>query len=300
MQSIINYLKEPRLIFVGLLKKINFLFSDKLYLRIMFYLRMKEKLNLDSPQTFNEKLQWLKLYDRNPIYVNLVDKVKVKEYVENVLSSDVIIPTLGVWKSFEEIDFSKLPNQFVLKTNHSGGNTGVVICKNKASFDYVGAKKRLERSLKTNPYKTTKEWPYKNVIPCILAEKYIEDDRGILEDYKFWCFNGRVECVFICEGRNSNRSVFFNFYNREWKRLPFAQGGPTSDEIRPKPAKLDLMIRYAEQLAKDKRFVRVDFYYVDSRIYFGEITFFDSSGFGVFKPKGWDLEFGKLLNLKEQ
>lgn len=297
MRSIGYFVAHPRDLLIGLLRWAHPLFSDELYLRLLFRLKMGYRLHLKHPRTFNEKLQWLKLNDHNPAYVDMVDKVKVKDYVRGVLGEDVIIPTLGVWGSFDEIDFEGLPEQFVLKTNHSGGSTGVVICREKKRMDKDAARRQLEESLRRNTYAKTKEWPYKNVVPCIFAEAYIGDESSQMEEYKFWCFNGKVQVAFTCEGRFSSEGVRFNYYSREWQRLPFAGGGATSEHVCEMPPLYERMVEYAEKLAVDMAFVRVDLYNDGVRVYFGEITFYDSSGFGKFTPEVWDERLGALIDL---
>ncbi len=297
MQPLQHYIRHPKDILIGLLHRATCLLPDALYLRLMFRLKMGYRLDLKNPRTFNEKLQWLKLHDRNPDYTRLVDKIAVKEYVAGVLGEEVIIPTLGVWEHFDDIDFDTLPEQFVLKTNHSGGSTGVAICSDRASFDFATARRMLEASLRRNTYTTTKEWPYKGVRPRILAEKYMGDTSAELVEYKFWCFDGRVADVFICEGRFSAEGVFFNHYDRDWKRLYFSQDGPCNDVVRPRPKLFDRMLEYAERLAAGYPHVRIDLYSDEAGVYFGEITFFDSSGYGRFDPPAWDLRYGELIDL---
>lgn len=292
-----EFIKEPKNILIKLLKHTSFLYSDKCYLQMQYYLLMGKKLDLQNPKTFNEKIQWLKLYDRNPEYIKMVDKIAVKDYVKEKLGEEVVIPTIGTWDRAEDIDFDALPNQFVLKTNHSGGSLGVVICKDKAALDIAKARKRLNHSLKINLYPSTKEWPYDGVKPQILAEKYVGDTSSQLEEYKFWCFNGKVEIVFICEGRFSKEGVHFNFYDKKWNRLPFAQGGSTNDHVREVPPMYEKMIEYAEKLAENIPFVRIDLYNDGKQIFFGEITLYDSSGFGKFDPPEWDYKIGEKLKL---
>ena len=202
---------NPRRVFSKVWEKCSPIFvNDELYTRVRYYLHMGKKLNLNNPQTFNEKLQWLKLYDHNPLYTKMVDKYAVKEFVSQVIGEEYIIPTLGVWNHFDEIDFDALPNQFVLKTNHSGGNTGVVICKDKKEFDYHSAKKKLERSLKSDISRKLVEWPYRNIERRILAETFLGDD---LTDYKFYCFDGEPRYLYISEGLDDHSTAAISFYN---------------------------------------------------------------------------------------
>ncbi len=300
MRPFIEFIKDPKAILIGLLKRCANLFSDKHYLQMMYYVKMGRRLDLTNPKSFTEKLQWLKLYDRKPIYPQMVDKIAVKEYVKNILGEEVIIPTLGIWDSFDEIDFEALPDKFVLKTNHSGGNSGVVVCADKSSLDKISAKKVLEHSIKTNTYSTTKEWPYSLVKPQIFAEEYLDGDPVLgLIDFKFLCFNGKVKVVYISEGKNINQ-VTHSFYTRDWERLPFSYESPYNPENFSKPENYDKMAECAEKLAQDTYFSRIDLYSVDNQIYFGEVTFYPTSGYGKFDPKEWDYKLGDLLVLPSE
>lgn len=268
------------------------------YLKWHFKRTLGYPLNLDNPRTFNEKLQWLKLHDRKTLYTKMVDKYEVKQYVAELIGDDYIIPTLGVWNHFDEIDFDKLPNEFVLKCTHDSGST--VICTDKKIFDKNKAKKVLERAIKHNfYYKGGFEWPYKNVKPRIIAEKYMIDRLSDgLTDYKLMCFNGKVECTFTCTGRNSERGLHVTFYDREWRKMPFARHYPVEKEPMPKPKNYEKMVRLAETLATQLNFARIDFYDINENVFFGEITFFPGNGYEEFTPKEWDYKIGDWLNLK--
>lgn len=269
--------------------------NDKLYLKIFYRQIFNERLNLDNPQTFNEKLQWLKLYDRKPIYVIMVDKYEVKKYVSNIIGDEYIIPTLGIWDNFDDIEFDKLPEQFVLKCTHDSG--GIVICKDKKNLNIKEAKRKIEKSLKRNYYYYTREWPYKNVKPRIIAEKFISDDsKEELLDYKIMCFNGKAEYSFVCSERHSN-GLKIDFYDLNWKKMPFKRHYPNSDRKLEKPLNYNLMIELAERLSQNTTFLRVDFYEVNGKTYFGELTFFPGSGFEEFSPKEWDRKLGELIDL---
>ena len=269
---------------------------DDVYVKIVFRLKMGYKLNLKNPKTFNEKLQWLKLYDRKPIYTDYVDKYKVRNIVENLIGNKYLIPLLGVWNSFEEIDFNKLPNQFVLKCNHDSG--GLVICKEKSSFDIKAAKNKINSSLKTNYYYHSREWHYKNVKPLIIAEKYIEDYSGALIDYKFFCFNGKSDFVMICVDRFTDKKKFY-FFDENWKRLKFTKSDfEDSEQIHiPKPKNLNKMFEIASVLSNDMKFARIDLYECDEKIYFGEITIIPDSGFDNTFNKDTDLFLGSKILL---
>jgi len=287
--------------------------DDALYLKKLYKAKMGRDLDLKNPDTFNAKLQWLKLYDRKEIYTTLVDKYKVKDYVAEKIGPEYIIPTLGAWESFDDIDFSALPDQFVLKCNHDSG--GLVIVRDKAAFGTSKkkmAKKKLERSLHKNFYTWSREWPYKNVKPLILAETYMEQDSvpdsiqqdlsngSNLVDYKLMCFNGKVKCSFTTVNRWAKSGVEMTFYDREWKRLPFERHFKSSKEDVPKPAAYEEMVMLAEKLAEDIPFCRIDFYEVNGRPYFGEITLYPGSGFEEFTPEEWDGILGSWLTLPEK
>jgi len=267
------------------------------YLQRMFYKRMGYELNLQNPQTYNEKLQWMKLYDHNLLYTKLVDKYEVKHYVSDTIGSQYIIPTIGVWNKVHDIDFEKLPNQFVLKCTHDSG--GLVICKDKNSFDTSKAKKILKKSLKRNFYYMGFEWPYKDVKPRIIAETYMEDSKTKeLRDYKFFCFDGVVKALFIAtERQKEGEDVKFDFFDANFNHLPFRQGHENAEEVPEKPICFEEMKRLASILSKNMPQVRVDFYEVDGKVYFGEMTFFHHGGWTPFEPSKWDNIFGAWLIL---
>lgn len=280
----------------ALVNNFRFILSDKIFFKLIFKCRMGYDLNLDNPKTFNEKLNWLKLYDRNPFYTTLVDKYAVKQYVSNKIGPQYIIPTLGVWNNFEEIDFNMLPNQFVLKCTHDSG--GLVICKDKSFFDMADAKKKLTRSLKRNYYKSYGEWPYKDVPPRIIAEKYMEDENGELRDYKFFCFDGIVKSLFIATDRQKKDvATKFDFFDREFNHLPFTKGHPNSIIPPTKPSCFNEMIRLAEILSENIPHVRVDLYEIKGKVYFGEMTFYDNSGIVPFNPPIYDEIWGEWIRL---
>ena len=282
-----------------LLHKIFMLLPDRIFLKIRYRREMGKKLDLRHPKTMNEKLQWLKLYDRQPRYTSYVDKVQVKEYIGKTIGKEYVVKTLGVWQSFDEIDFDALPDKFVLKTNHSGGNHGVVICKNKATFDCEAAKCQLEESLKEDIFSWYREWPYKNVKPCIFAEEYLEDPAvGELCDYKFYCFDGYVDAVMICIDRQIGDPKFY-FFDKEWKLCRYNKRGKEApaDFTLPRPENLDKMFGIAANLSKNIPFVRVDLYNVSGKIYFGELTFYPASGFDRNRLPEMDLYFGNLIKL---
>lgn len=257
-------------------------------------------MNLDSPKSYNEKLQWLKLFDRDSKYTKLVDKYEVKKYVSSVIGNQYIIPTLGVWDSFDDIDFASLPDRFVLKCTHDSG--GVVICKDKSTFDKVKAKRIIQSSLKKNFFYEGREWPYKNVKPRVIAEKYMEDpDSGELPDYKFFCFDGVVKALFIATDRQKkDEDTKFDFFDAEYNHLEFTNGHPMAKETPAKPKCFEEMKELAALLSKGIPQVRVDFYEVNGEVLFGELTFSHWSGLTPFVPEKWDNIFGSWINLPQR
>lgn len=290
---------KPNLLGSAILTRIAPIFPDRLYLQLRFRLEMGYRLDLDDPKTFSEKLQWLKLYNRKPEYTQMVDKVGAKEYVASIIGEEYIIPTIGVWDKFDDIDFDKLPNQFVLKTTHGGGSTGVVICKNKSTFDIVAAKQKLNRSLKSDIYTRLREWPYKNVRRRIIAEKFLSDNtHADLPDYKFYCFNGEPMYCQVIRGRNELETI--DFYDMEWNHMPFVGLNPVAKNGNTpvaRPLHLDNMIAVCKKLAKDTPFSRIDLYVINNKEYFGEITFYPMSGLGEFRPKEWNVKLGEWIKL---
>ena len=273
--------------------------SDEKYLKMVYKLFFGKKLDLNNPTTYNQKLQWLKINDRNPLYTTLVDKYEAKKYVAGIIGDNHIIPTLGVWERFEDIDFDSLPNEFVLKCTHDSGC--VVICKDKKTFDYKAAKKKITKALSVDYFYLGREWPYKNVKHRIIAEKYMVDESSYeLKDYKFFCFNGEVKAMFIASDRNiPNEETKFDFYDPDFNLLPFTNGHPNSKKEMKKPESFELMKSFAQTLSKGLKHVRVDFYCINKTIYFGEITFYHWSGFVPFKPDEWDNIFGEWLDLNK-
>lgn len=270
---------------------------DELYLKVMFRKAMGYWMDFNNPMTFSEKLQWLKLYDHNPLYTIMVDKFKAKEYVRNLIGEKYIIPTLGVWSSFDDIDFDRLPNQFVLKCTHDSG--GLIVCKDKSRFNKFRAKQKLEACLKSKFYRLNREWPYKNVPPRIIAEKYMEDaETKELRDYKFFCFDGVVKSMFIASDRQSDcGDTKFDFFDDDFNHLDFLQGHPNANQIPAKPICFEEMKLLAAKLSQGIPHVRVDLYEMNGQVYFGELTFFHYSGLTPFKPIEWDYKFGEWLLL---
>jgi hypothetical protein len=260
----------------------------------MFRCRCRYKLDLNKPKTFNEKLQWLKLYDRCPLYTSLVDKYAVKAYVAKMIGNQYVIPILGVWNTADEINFDKLPNQFVLKTTHGSGGD-VIICKDKSTFDKDKAVKHLRNSMKKDVYSVLREWPYKNVNRKIIAEKYMEDESGELSDFKVLCFGGAPKMIEFHQGRFKSHTQ--DFYDENWNFLNIYQGTPISGKHIDKPVFFDEMMSLSAKLSKDIPHVRVDWYFVQNQLYFGELTFFDASGFENFEPEEYNRILGDWIKL---
>lgn len=271
--------------------------SDREYLEKKFYAMLGYSLDLSNPQTFNEKLQWLKLYDRKPEYTMMVDKYKVREYIKEKLGEEYLIPLLGVWDKAEDINFDKLPNRFVLKCNHNSG-LGMYICKDKSKLtenQIKAIRKNLAKGLQQDYYLTGREWPYKNVPRKIIAEKYMEDETGQLRDYKFYCFNGEPKIIMINSDREIGKTkadyfdMDFNWLDLKW--------GYEHALVKPlKPINFEKMKELAVVLSKNIPELRVDFYEVNNKIYFGELTFFDGSGFDKIEPKEWDKKLGDWID----
>ena len=296
----LSLLKNPRRICRGIGYRVLDLFakhlSDKTYLECKWWIIKGRKLDLDNPKSFNEKLQWLKLYDRNPIYTTMVDKCEAKKYVASIIGEEHIIPTLAVYDKVEDIDFDALPSQFVLKCTHDSG--GIVICHDKEKLNRKDAVKKLRKGLKANFYWYNREWPYKNVKPRVIAEEYMTDGDGELRDYKFFCFSGEPKVMFIASDRfNEKEETKFDFFDMEFNRLPFRNGHPNATQPIEKPKGFEEMQKLAAQLSQGIPQVRVDFYDINGRIYFGELTFFHWSGFVKFEPGEWDYKMGRFIEL---
>ena len=269
---------------------------------MQFKKRMGYSLNLNCPQTFDEKLNWLKLYNRTPLYTKLVDKYEVKRYVAEKIGSEHVIPPLGVWDKFDDIDFEKLPRQFVLKCTHDSG--GLVICKDKATFDFVLAKEKITRALHKNYYWECREWPYKKVKPRIMAEKYMEDSVDAeLRDYKFYTFDGVPKFLLLATNRQcSERQLSFDYFDMDFNHLPLQNHWHPNNSVDDlhKPSRFEEMKRLIPLLTSGMPQVRVDFYEVDGHVYFGELTFFDQGGYLMIQPNSWELEWGRMIKLPEK
>ena len=271
------------------------LLPDKAAVKLIYKNVFGESLNLKDPKNFSEKLQWLKLYDRKPEYTTMVDKFAAKAYVADKIGEEYIIPTLGVWERFEDIDFDQLPDQFVLKCTHGSGD--VVICRDKAKLDLAAAKKKLTKALKTDFYKIGREWPYKNVPRRIIAEKYMAaaDDAEGLTDYKYFCFNGEPQVMFILSDRHADCRL--DFFDMDFNHLDLQYTYPNAETKVKQPIHFEKMKELARTLAKNIPLARIDFYEIDGRIYFGEITLYPGGGFSIFNPSNWELKLGDLIKL---
>ncbi len=289
---------NPWMFLEGLARKLGSLISDRLYVAISFRAHSGYWMDFNNPRTFNEKLNWLKVFCHKPEYTTLVDKYNVKSYVEEKIGKEFVIPTLGVYDTPKMIDWDKLPNQFVLKTTHGGGSYGVVICRDKNTIDKGKVISQLEECLNIDTYHTYREWPYKNVPKKIIAEEFLDsgDDEGI-KDYKFFCFNGKVEYFKIDFGRFVEHRA--NYYNRDFVIQPFEEVLYPADvnHIEEKPINFEKMIEIAEILSEGHPFLRVDLYNIQGKIYFGELTFYPACGLGEIKPEEWNLTLGNLINL---
>ena len=293
--------RKPRHFLSALCFRLSFLFPDKLYLKMIHRLELGRKLDLKNPKTYNDKLQWLKLYCHRPEFTMMADKVAVKPFVASRIGAEYVAPLLGVWDRVEEIDWESLPQKFVLKTNHDGGNFGVVICRDKDSFDREKAEKRLKASLRRNTYLLGREWPYKNIPRKVFAEEYIEDKgREELLDYKFYCFDGKVRIVFIASGRQSQKEVCIDYYDADGNHIDgLRQSHPNAPVPPEKPVHFDLMKSLAENLSEGIPHVRVDFFEANGNVYFSELTFFPYGGWALFHPEKYDLELGSYIRLPE-
>ena len=267
---------------------------DETFVKIGYRIRMKKKLNLEDPKTYNEKLQWMKLYNHDPEYTVMADKYGVRSLVKERIGEDFLIPLLGAWEKFDDIDFDSLPNQFVLKCTHDSG--GLIICRDKSKLDMKAARKKLSRCLRQNYYGSGREWQYKNIPPRIIAEQYMVDESGTqLKDYKFFCFDGEVKAMFVASDRTTETK--FDFYDKDFNRMPVMQHYKNSDKPIDKPANYEEMIKIAEILSKGYPHVRVDLYNINGKIYFGEYTFFHFTGMERFEPDSYDDLFGSWIDL---
>lgn len=295
LKSFTKVVLHPRLLLIKLLYYNAHLINDKRYLSWMFYLKCGYKLDWESPKSFCEKLQWLKLYNKKSIYTDLVDKYEVKSIVSDLIGTEYIIPTLGVWNNFDEIDFDELPNQFVLKCTHDSG--GLVVVKDKRGLNKEETEAKIVRSLARDYYILARETPYKDVKPRIIAEKYMVDESGTeLKDYKIFCFSGVPKFIQVDFGRFTNHCR--NIYDVNWNKLDMKLLYPTDENVNiQKPICLDTMLEIASRLSTGIPFVRIDLYSIYDKIYFGEFTFFPEAGYEQFAPQEWNRKLGDWIML---
>lgn len=271
--------------------------SDTLYLKAVYWMKTGKKLNLNHPVSFNEKLQWLKIYDRKDIYTTMVDKYEVKKYVAEILGDRYIVPTLGVWDKFDDIDFNGLPEKFVLKCTHDSG--GLVVCRDKNKLDFDVVRKKLETSLENNYYIYGREWPYKNVKPRIIAEQFLDDGHGSgLFDYKFYCFNGEPRYLYVSTGLENHETAQISFLTLDWTFAEFRRSDfKPFEQLPEKPSKFDEMIKVARELSSGTKFLRVDLYEVNGNVYFSELTFSPCSGMMPFSDEKYNIMLGNMIDL---
>lgn len=271
---------------------------DKTYIKLYYHLRVGRKLNIDNPETLNEKLQWLKFNYRFPLQTVVSDKLLVRDYVKEKIGDKYLIPLLGTWEHFDDIDFSLLPEKFVLKCNHDSGS--LIICKDKAKVNYADARRKIEKSLKNNFFYIGREYQYKNIKPMIICEEFISEDGNVPTDYKIYCFNGEPDVIMVCKDRfdkNSHRATYL-YFDKEWNFQPLNKGDENLKDIDVlKPDNLDEMINIARKLSQDFIFARIDLYNIKGRIYFGEITLSSNSGFDSDIKYETDLMFGRKLKI---
>ncbi len=289
--------KEPKFILYYVDKYLKIRIRDDLYLRIVYKKIFNRELDLKNPKTFNEKLQWLKLYDRNPQYTEMVDKYQVKKYIADLIGEEYIIPTLGVYDKFDDIDFEKLPNQFVLKCTHDSGST--IVCRDKDNFDYKQTKKKINKLLKKNFFYGGREWPYKNVKPRIIVEKFMQNgEEKELKDYKFYCFSGIPKFLYVSEGLENHETARISFFDMNFNFEDFSRTDYKKMDKKPdKPVNFEKMKELAAKLSKGIPFVRIDLYEINGQLYFSEFTFSPCSGFMLFNPEEYDEIVGNLLVL---
>lgn len=287
---------NPRRLYYYFLIMTSSLWSDKKFIRQMYWARTGQHLNLDNPETFTEKQNWLKLYDHNPLYTILADKYRVKKYVSSKIGEEYIVPCYGFWENIEDIEFEHLPNQFVLKCNHNSGG-GLVVCRDKSKLNIEAAKEGLRKGLSDNFYKYSRVWPYKHIRRGVLADMFLDDHTGTeLRDYKWLCFDGEPKIMYIT---NKGKNIYENFYDMDFNSIDISHGYQKLSPNLEKPNGFEKMKELAKELSTGIPFVRIDFFYVDERIYFAEYTFFD---WGGMKPLNgeWEKILGEWITLKKK
>lgn len=298
MNRILFYFYNPKQLLLSIMYKTACVWPDETYLKVLYWLKLGCKLNLENPTKYTEKCQWLKLYHHNPIYTEMVDKYEAKKYVADRIGKEHVVSFYGVWDSFDEIDFSKLPNSFCLKCTHDSGS--FVICKDKNSFDVEAARKKLERGLKQNFYLRFREWPYKNVKPRIIAEEFLPTIGNIdSTEYKVTCCNGKVKFITVCGGvPHSDYELRSNdHFTKDWERLEWYAFYKPKGGIIEKPKQMDEIVELCERLSQNIPYVRIDWYIINGVPFFGEFTFYTWAGFPVFTPKSFDETLGSWIEL---
>lgn len=298
--AIYSLIHNPKHFVAALIYRLGGHLSDETYLRWIYYFETGNKLNLQEPQRYNEKLQWLKLYYHDPLWTRMADKYAVKEIVSERIGTEYVVSCLGVWDRAEEIEWDKLPDRFVLKTTHDGGNNGVFIVQDKSKADKEKIINGINKSLHRDVFLLGREWPYKNIPRRVFAEEYLEDASGELRDYKFFCFDGKVKYLFVATDRQSGGEVKFNYFDADFNDLGIVQHHPMSDKPVAKPVTFEKMKELAAELSKGIPAVRVDLYEVNGKVYFGEYTFFHHGGFVPFHPDKWDFIWGNDIVLPKR
>lgn len=295
--SIVYYLRNKEARKLKLLSIFGKNMSDEEYTKKIYRIMVGRELNLTNPQTYTEKLQWLKLNDRKPEYTMMQDKYGVRDYIAKTIGEEYLVPLLGVWNDVNDIDFDQLPNQFVLKCNHDCAS--VIICRDKKALDIEFAKNKLNTCLHKNYYYSSREWAYKNIKPVIIAEKYMYNKNGEpLIDYKFFCFSGKAQMVYLGTGEPHTDQQRIDYFDMEFNHLPIKRGAiPWSDQQLVKPKGFEELITLAEKLAGSIPFIRVDFYLIDDHPYFGEFAFYPSAGLSEFIPHEWEKKVGEWIQL---
>ena len=296
MQNLSVYLKNPRRAINGLILCTSRLWPTKLYISTLYWLRFRRRLNWEHPTTFSEKLNWIKLYDRNPKYTLMADKYAVKQYVSERVGAEYVVENYLVTDDWNKIDFDKLPNQFVIKCNHD--SSGAFVCRHKSTFDFEKTRSIVTKYLKKNYFYHLREWPYKNIKPRIIIDRYLDDKTGNeLRDYKWWCFDGEPTYMYLTiKGKN----IYENFYDMEFNPVDINHGFPRHNPEFERPSQFNLMKELAKKLSKGIPFVRVDFFQVEDKVYFGEFTFFDWGGLHPFHNFEMDRKLGDLLKLPKE
>lgn len=272
---------------------------DKTFLRIHYFATTGRMIHFKNPKGYNEKLQWIKIYDRHPEHSRLVDKLTVREHIKEVWGEEHLFPLLGYWKSFEEIDFSSLPNQFVLKCNHDSGSTKVIRDKSALTQkDMEQLRKHFRRRLDRDFFYAGREYPYKDLPRYIMAEQLMinaDEPHKSIEDYKFYCFNGEPKLMFVVTDRYTDCRI--DFFDMDFRHLEIMQSHPNAEKVIKKPEMFEEMIDIAARLSRGIRQVRIDLYELNGKLYFGEYTFFDGGGFQLFHPEEWEQRLGDWIDL---